>query len=395
MAYRSAFVTAPAVSPRAILAFRSNALGRPFIFHVAGIRHSTLRHICCQTTNAGDDAPFGTAYEADPPHTPSPPVSPPPNISTDTHGTPVLEDSATETSSVDPVSEEQNTETPGVVSDSAAQETSEEKRDTGERRRRRRSRVKREVTLPLEDLTAGMELEGTVRGVTQYGAFIGDMGTPTDGLLHVSQLAAGFVENVSDVVNVGDKVKVRVLSVDLEKKTFSLTMKTAEEMAQPRSRMEKKDNSRGTGASRREENKKKWEAFTFNPDKFVDAKILSLTDFGAFCQLLDENGAPLDTAPTDGLIHISELSVDRVKKVSDVLTIGDIVKVRVLATDPTRNRISMSLKPVHAEPELTKIKGQESKQDVSKGMEAAKENQPTFKTSFELAFERAGTTADN
>ena len=74
----------------------------------------------------------------------------------------------------------------------------------------------------LEDLKLGMELEGVVTNVTAFGAFV-DVGVHQDGLVHVSQLADRFVKNPSDVVKVGDKLKVRVLEVDLQRKRIALS----------------------------------------------------------------------------------------------------------------------------------------------------------------------------
>ncbi|WP_317259418.1 Tex family protein [Paenibacillus baimaensis] len=78
--------------------------------------------------------------------------------------------------------------------------------------------------LKIEDLTAGMELQGTVRNVIDFGAFV-DIGIKNDGLVHISQLSNTFVKHPKDVVSVGDTVTVRVLSVDLKKGRVSLTMK--------------------------------------------------------------------------------------------------------------------------------------------------------------------------
>ena len=76
----------------------------------------------------------------------------------------------------------------------------------------------------FEDLKEGMELTGTVRNVVDFGAFV-DIGVKQDGLVHVSQLSNKFVKHPMDVVAVGDTVKVKILSIDPEKKKISLTMK--------------------------------------------------------------------------------------------------------------------------------------------------------------------------
>lgn len=397
------FTTRAQTRSPALASFRSSAFVRPLALHVATHRRSALPpqflDIFAQEQTTSDDS------EAAQPPTPAPEAAEAPEPSAE--AAPVT--NASEPIKAEEAGDEDSTETAAETDDSGIA--------GGDRRRRRRTRTnKRDVTMQLEDLKVGMELDGFVRGVTTYGAFIGGTGAPTDGLLHVSQLAVGYVENVNDVCKTGDKVKVRVLSIDLEKGTFSLTMKTAEEMAASSSSSsgsgandsENGESSgqqrRNSGQSRREEQKKKWETFTFDPEAFIDARVLSITDFGAFCQLLDADGNALESAPTDGLIHISELSVSRVENVSDVLSTGQVIKVRVIATDPGRNRMSLSLKPVPDEAELAAKaaggegrgrgnnrgdKKEEESVSIAADMAAAEANQPEFKSLFELAFERA------
>ncbi|MFA7612407.1 MAG: S1 RNA-binding domain-containing protein, partial [Acholeplasmataceae bacterium] len=83
--------------------------------------------------------------------------------------------------------------------------------------------VLRGDVLNLEDLEVGMELEGTVRNVASFGAFV-DCGVEQDGLVHISQMSTRFVKNPNDVVSVGDIIKVWVIDVDKRKEKISLTM---------------------------------------------------------------------------------------------------------------------------------------------------------------------------
>ena len=76
----------------------------------------------------------------------------------------------------------------------------------------------------MKDLTPGMQLTGTVRNVTDFGAFV-DIGVHQDGLVHISQISSRFIRHPSEVLKVGDVVTVWVLSVDLQKKRIALTMK--------------------------------------------------------------------------------------------------------------------------------------------------------------------------
>ena len=86
--------------------------------------------------------------------------------------------------------------------------------------------ILRSDVLKFEDLREDMILKGTVRNVTDFGAFV-DIGVKHDGLVHISQLSNNFVKNPSDVVSVGDIVDVKVIGIDTEKQKVSLSMKDA------------------------------------------------------------------------------------------------------------------------------------------------------------------------
>ena len=82
----------------------------------------------------------------------------------------------------------------------------------------------RQDVLSFEDLKPDMELEGTVRNVVDFGAFV-DIGVKTDGLVHISQMSKKFIKHPMDALSVGDTVKVKILEVDAERQKISLTMK--------------------------------------------------------------------------------------------------------------------------------------------------------------------------
>ncbi len=82
----------------------------------------------------------------------------------------------------------------------------------------------RKDIMSMDDLKSGMELTGTVRNVIDFGAFV-DIGVHQDGLVHISQICDRYIKHPSEVLSVGDIVKVRVLDVDAAKKRISLTMK--------------------------------------------------------------------------------------------------------------------------------------------------------------------------
>lgn len=159
-------------------------------------------------------------------------------------------------------------------------------------------------------------------------------------MVHVSQLSSDYVENVEDVVKSGDNVKVRVIAVNADKNEFSLSMKPADEPGKSASRVRGLPflgcasrisfmNMRRSSVNlvlelcsrsvlsdfhvllpqKPSDDRISWNAFKFDPKNFITGKVVSVTDYGAF---VDVNG------PTDGMVHISELSESRVESVDSV-----------------------------------------------------------------------------
>jgi len=169
----------------------------------------------------------------------------------------------------------------------------------------------------FESLAPGQIHEGIVRKLVDFGAFV-DLGSGVDGLLHVSQLGWGRVRHPSEVVQEGQKIRVRVDKVDKDSGRIGLSYRDLLE-------------NPWTGADRK-----------FLVNSVVRGKVVKLMDFGAFVEL--EPGV-------EGLVHISELSHKRVPRVSDVVKEGDEIEAVVLSVDPQARRISLSMKNVHAPPE--------------------------------------------
>lgn len=197
----------------------------------------------------------------------------------------------------------------------------------------------------LDSFAPGEEVQGTVRSVQPYGAFI-DVGAERDGLVHISELRDGFVEKVEDVVKEGDSVTVRVKDVDVEKGRLSLTMRSQQSVAQD------------------QEQEKRLRLRDLSEGQEILGRVNSIVDFGAFVDI---------GATTDGLIHISELSEDRVNRVSDVVSEGEEVKVRILSIDRKRNRISLTMREHVAVEEYT----------------LEDDDQEEMPSMMELAFQRA------
>src|SRR5437773_7655245 len=184
---------------------------------------------------------------------------------------------------------------------------------------RERTQLKSETLKVLEE---GVILEGTVKNITDYGAFV-DLGG-IDGLLHVTDMSWGRVGHPSEVLNVADRVKVVVLKYDPERERGSLGM--TQILPDPWTTI--------------------GERLPLNAR--IRGKVVSLTDYGAFVEI--ERGI-------EGLIHVSEMSwTKRVTHPSKVLEVGQEVEVQVLDIDPTNRRVSLGLKQSEPNPwELVRI----------------------------------------
>lgn len=168
----------------------------------------------------------------------------------------------------------------------------------------------------FSDLREGAIVRGTVRSLTDFGAFV-DIGG-VDGLLHVSDMGWTRVTKPSEVVSVGDSVEVKILKIDPEKHRVSLGMKQL--APDPWS----------VAAER------------FEVGQRVQGKVSRLTDFGAFIELMPG---------VDGLIHVSELSWSKkVRSAADVLKPGELVEAIVLGINTAERRISLGLKQALGDP---------------------------------------------
>ena len=160
-----------------------------------------------------------------------------------------------------------------------------------------------------ENVEVGQVFEGKVKSLTSYGAFV-DLGG-VDGMVHVSELSWLRIAKPADVVKVGDTLEVFVKEVDKEAKKISLGYKKEEDNPWE---ILRRDYPVGTAAK---------------------AKIVSMTAFGAFANLIPG---------IDGLIHISQISYDRVAKPEDVLSVGQEVDVKITDIDFDKHRVSFSMK---------------------------------------------------
>jgi len=171
----------------------------------------------------------------------------------------------------------------------------------------------------LADIGEGSVVTGTVKNLTEYGAFV-DLGG-IDGLLHVSDMSHGRVTHPSEVVNVGDEITVKVLKFDRDKERISLGLKQL--IPDP------------------------WESVheRYPMGAKVIGRVVSVTDYGAFVEL---------EAGVEGLIHISEMTWSRrMKHPSKVVHVGDQVEAVVLEVKPRERRVSLGIKQLEADPWTT------------------------------------------
>lgn len=169
------------------------------------------------------------------------------------------------------------------------------------------SEVKKEIV--WNELKKGEKRKGVVTRLAKFGAFV-DLGG-IDGLIHVSDLSWKRVLDPSEVVSVGDEVEVYVLDFDKAKGRISLGLKDVE--GNPWNNISNK----------------------YHTNDIVEGTVVKLMEFGAFVQL--QSGI-------EGLVHLSEISEDRIAKVSDVLKVGDVVKVKIGEINEKDKRISLSIK---------------------------------------------------
>jgi small subunit ribosomal protein S1 len=179
-----------------------------------------------------------------------------------------------------------------------------------------RAKQKSEI---IQELAKDQIREGVVKNITDFGAFV-DLGG-IDGLLHITDMSWGRVSHPSELVSIGDKIRVKVLSFDPEKERISLGMKQL--TPYPWEDVDKR----------------------YNVQQRVKGKVVSITDYGAFVEL--EKGI-------EGLIHISEMSWTRhVRHPSKVVAIGDQIEAMILKIDKDNEKISLGLKQIEPDPWLT------------------------------------------
>jgi small subunit ribosomal protein S1 len=165
----------------------------------------------------------------------------------------------------------------------------------------------------IDELNEGEVRTGRVTSLADFGAFVNISGA--DGLVHLSEISWDRIQHPSEVLHVGQEVKVRVISVDRDKKRIGLSIRQLQDDP--------------------------WMARVqhYQQGQLVEGTITRLTKFGAFARLEED---------LEGLIHISEISEKRIEHPKEVLKEGDVVTLRVIKVDPENHRIGLSLRRVES-----------------------------------------------
>ena len=163
----------------------------------------------------------------------------------------------------------------------------------------------------LDRLQPGLVVEGQISNIVDFGAFVDLDGI--DGLIHISELSWSHVNHPSEVLSIGDIVKVKVLDIDRDRQRISLGLKQTQEDP--------------------------WQRIidTYNIGDELEGTVTKVVTFGAFVEILDG---------VEGLVHISELAAQHVENPREIVHQGDEVRVRILEIDSERRRLSLSAKRV-------------------------------------------------
>jgi len=185
----------------------------------------------------------------------------------------------------------------------------------------------------IQELKEGMRLRGRVRNIVEFGAFV-DLGVGRDGLAHISTLQRAGLDKT---LKVGDMLDVQIRKVDVDGNRISLTI---------------------PGAGRT--NKAPLEALKVGQE--LTGRVVRLVDFGAFVDI---------GAQTDGLVHVSQLSDGYVRHPGEVVEVGQEVRVRILEVDPSRRRVSLTMKDTAGEEQPAVPTAPEAQEDRGPSVFAA------------------------
>ena len=204
------------------------------------------------------------------------------------------------------------------------------------------------------NLAVGNEYVGVVKNLANYGAFV-DIGG-VDGMVHNSELSWKRIKHPSQVVSVGQEIKVYIKDLDLEKKKISLGYKT--------------------------QDMDSWYKFTqqYNVGDVVEAKIVSIMPFGAFAEVFED---------VDGLIHISRISTERINSPADVLKVGDVVNVKIVEIDNENRKLALSIRALLEAEQRAAREAERAEREAAREAERAARDAEEAEEAARLEQERA------
>jgi len=208
----------------------------------------------------------------------------------------------------------------------------------------------------LDRLQPGEVVEGKISNIVDFGAFVDLEGI--DGLIHISELSWSHVNHPSEVVAIGDTVKIKVLDIDRDRQRISLGLKQTQE--DPWQRV----------------------VSTYRSGDVLEGTVTKVVSFGAFVEILDG---------VEGLVHISELADHHVENPSEVVELGASLNVKILEIDEERRRLSLSIKRVEGQNMLLKDLG--AALAAASGTPAVEEETPELGLSEEVFTEEAAAEA--
>ncbi|MBX7188934.1 MAG: 30S ribosomal protein S1 [Solirubrobacterales bacterium] len=210
----------------------------------------------------------------------------------------------------------------------------------------------------LDRLQPGEVVEGKISNIVDFGAFVDLEGI--DGLIHISELSWSHVNHPSEVVAIGDTVKIKVLDIDRDRQRISLGLKQTQE--DPWQRV----------------------VSTYRSGDVLEGTVTKVVSFGAFVEILDG---------VEGLVHISELADHHVENPSEVVELGASLNVKILEIDEERRRLSLSIKRVEGQNMLLKDLG--AALAAASGEPAVEEETPELGLSEEVFADDAEAPADS
>ena len=215
----------------------------------------------------------------------------------------------------------------------------------------------------LENIEVGQIRKGSVTSIADFGAFVDVDGI--DGLVHISELSWNHVKHPSEVVKVNEEVSVEILDIDYEKQRLSLGLKQTQ--------------------------KDPWveKIKEYSANDVVQGKVTRIVKFGLFVQI--EEGV-------EGLVHISELSIEPIRRPSDVAKIGDELIVRIIDIDYDKRRMALSVKqvehPLNKEEEEEKKEESESRKSTEASLKSQKEDSKEIKVKVKKDSKKADSKKD-